>query len=299
MRRLAVLGAAAVLSVLGFGAAYVLASPKATAPGPGKVAICHATGSAKNPFTLETPDASSTDLNGHANHEDDIIPAVGVHPPQNMNTIYPGGWTGADILANDCEIPTGGGGITQTTTTTVTVPVTVTTPGTTVNVPGDTITREITVTVSAPTQTVTTPGTTTVVTVPSGVTTTVRLPSQTVTLPGVTTTIPGGTVERDPVTVTLAGTTTTVTAGATPTVVTVTTPTGSGVAGAVAESKRVTVTVKTPTRTVQVKGRVFRVNGTGVFAGRRFTVLVIRACGCPPGTHLFNGHCSGVVRGKG
>src|SRR5207249_2443347 len=120
-------------------------------------------------------DASSTDLSGHADHEDDIIPAVGVHPPQNMDTIYPGGWTGADILANDCEIPTGGGGITQTTTTTVTetVPVTVTTPGTTVTVPGDTITREITVTVSAPAQTVTTPGTTTVVTVPSGSTTTV------------------------------------------------------------------------------------------------------------------------------
>src|SRR6266480_4386647 len=154
MRRLAVFGAAAALSVLGFGAAYVLASPKAAAPGAGKIAICHATGSAKNPFTLETPDASSTDLSGHANHQDDIIPAVGVHPPQNMDTIYPGGWTGADILANDCEIPTGGGGITQTTTTTVTetVPVTVTTPGTTVTVPGDTITREMTVTVSAPAQ---------------------------------------------------------------------------------------------------------------------------------------------------
>jgi hypothetical protein len=298
MRRLAVLGAAAVLSVLGFGAAYVLASPKAAAPGPGKIAICHATGSATNPFNLETPDASG-DLNGHEGHPDDIIPAFGSYPGKNMGTIYPGGWTGADILANDCEIPTGGGGITQTTTTTVTetVPVTVTTPGTTVTVPGDTITRVITVTVSAPAQTVTTPGTTTVVTVPSGATTTVTLPSQTVTLPGVTTTVPGGTVERDPVAITVVGTTTTVAAGATPTVVTVTGPTGSGVAGAVAESKRVTVTVKTPTRTVQVKGRVVHVKGTGMFAGKRFTVLVIRACGCPVGTVLYHGHCA--VSGQG
>jgi hypothetical protein len=297
MRRPVVLGAAAVLSVLGFGAAYVLAGrEQAAPPGPGKIAICHATGSAKNPFLLETPDASG-DLNGHADHPEDIIPAIGNYPAKNFDTIYAGGWTGADILANDCEIPTGGGGITQTTT--VTGPgTTVTAPGTTVTVPGGTTTREITVTVSTPSVTVTVPGATTTVTVPSGATTTVTLPAQTVTLPAVTQTSPGVTVERDPVTVTREGTTTTITAGATATVVTVTRP-SSGVEGAVAVSKVVTVTVKTPSHTVRVPARVIHVAGTGMFAGRRFTVLVVRACGCPVGTHLFQGHCAAIVRGKG
>src|SRR5262249_11206313 len=161
--------AAAALSVLGFGAAYVLASTKQAAPGPGKIAICHSTSSATNQFNLEKPDASG-DLNGHANHPDDIIPAIGTNPAKNMTTIYPGGWTGADILANDCNIPSAGGGITQTVTTTV--PVTVTAPASTVTTPGETITREFTVTATAPGQTVTTPGATTVVTVPSGQTTT-------------------------------------------------------------------------------------------------------------------------------
>jgi hypothetical protein len=299
MRRLVVLGAAAVLSVLGFGAAYVLAGRQETAPpGPGKIAICHSTGSPKNPFVLETPDASG-DLDGHEGHPEDIIPAFGAFPGKNMDHIYPGGWTGADILANNCDIPSGGA-ITETTTTTVTqtVPVTVTTPGTTITTPGQTTTAVITVTVNAPAQTVTTPGTTTVITVPSGATTTVTLPSQTVTLPAVTQTLPSATIERDPVTITVAGTTTTVAAGSTATVVTITGPSG-GVEGAVAASKVVTVKVKTPGRTVSVKGHVVHVNGTGMFAGKRFTVLVIRACGCPAGTRLFNGRCRAVVHGEG
>jgi hypothetical protein len=298
MRRLILVAALAGVAVLGLGSAFVLAGQQAV-PGPGNIAICHATGSAKNPFLLETPDASG-DLNGHEDHPDDIIPAIGNNPPKNMDHIYPGGWTGADILANNCEIPTGGGGITQTTTTTVTetVPVTVTVPGTTVTVPGGTTSREVTVTVAAPSVTVTLPGAATTVTVPSGAATTVTLPAQTVTLPPVTQTNPGVTVVRDAVTVTQQGATTTVTAGATATVVTVTSA-SSGVEGAVAVSKLVTVTVRTPRRTLKVPARVIHVAGTGMFAGRRFTVLVIRSCGCPAGTQLFNVRCTRVVRGKG
>jgi hypothetical protein len=298
MRRLVVVAALVGVGMLGLGSAFVFAGQQRSAvpPGPDKIAICHATGSTKNPFVLETPDASG-DLNGHEGHPDDIIPAFGDFSGKNMDTLYPGGWLGADILANDCEIPTGGGGITQTTT--VTGPgTTVTAPGTTVTVPGGTTTREVTVTVSAPSITVTVPGATTTVTVPSGATTTVTLPAQTVTLPAVTQTNPGVTVVRDPVTVTREGTTTTVTAGSTPTVVTVSRPNG-GVEGAVAVSKVVTVTVKTPSHTVRVPARVIHVAGTGMFAGKKFTVLVVRACGCAVGTHLFQGHCAAVVRGKG
>jgi hypothetical protein len=41
----------------------------------GKITICHATGSATNPFVLITVSANATTGNGHGNHEDDLIPA--------------------------------------------------------------------------------------------------------------------------------------------------------------------------------------------------------------------------------
>ena len=65
--------------------------------------------------------------------------------PDPADTLYLG-WAGAEVLLNDCNIPTGA--ITSTATTTVTVPVTVTTPGTTVTLPEATVTREITVAVT-------------------------------------------------------------------------------------------------------------------------------------------------------
>src|SRR5262249_43989698 len=259
MRRLAVVVGVVGMMALGFGAAFVLAGSRQGTPGSGEVPICHS-GNGKQ-FVYETPDASGV-LSGHADHQYDIIPPFEVietggatthYPGKNLDTMYEGGYTGAEIHANRCVIPSGGGGITETTTTTETgtVPVTVTEPATTVTSPGATTTTVLTVTETAPAQTVTVPGTTTAVTVPSGARTTVALPPQTVTLPGVTTTIPGGTVERDPVTIRLQGTTRTITAGATTTVVTVTGRPSSGVEGAVAESKRVTVTLTTPSRRVR------------------------------------------------
>jgi hypothetical protein len=41
----------------------------------GKVALCHATGSATNPFVLITVSVNATTGNGHGRHADDLIPA--------------------------------------------------------------------------------------------------------------------------------------------------------------------------------------------------------------------------------
>ena len=286
-----------------------MAGPKAGTPGTGEIGICHATSSAKNPFVYETPDASGI-LDGHAKHEEDIIPPFVVvetggkttnYPGQNMDEIYGGGFTGAQVLLNKCKIPSGGGGVTETVTTTVTqtVPVTVTVPATTITLPGGTTTKEITVTVKLPGTTVTTPGTTTVVTVPSGQTTTVTLSTRTVTLPSSTVTIGGAVIERDPETVTLPGTTTTVIAGATTTVVTVTGPDKVAHSG-VAAAKKVHVTVKGPKRVVRVKAHVVHVRAKGVFGTKKFIVILVRSSrGCPPGSVPYQGHCTFVVRGKG
>ena len=42
---------------------------------PEKITICHATGSATNPFVVITVSVNATTGNGHGDHEDDIIPA--------------------------------------------------------------------------------------------------------------------------------------------------------------------------------------------------------------------------------
>ena len=193
MRRVVSVAAFAVLAALGFGAAFVLAASGDGTPGSGEIAICHS-GNGKN-FEHITPDASGI-LDGHAKHPDDIIPPFVViqvgggtthYPGQNMSAIYGNGFTGAEVLANNCDIPTGGGiiGTTQTTTTTTTPtitiknPVTVTVPETTITFPGTTTSKEVTVTVTLPEQTVTAAGTTTVVTLPPVVqTTTVTLPEK-------------------------------------------------------------------------------------------------------------------------
>ncbi|KAL7570817.1 hypothetical protein ACA910_018887 [Epithemia clementina (nom. ined.)] len=41
-----------------------------------RVNICHRTSSVSNPYNTITVDRSSTDLNGHADHEGDVFPAT-------------------------------------------------------------------------------------------------------------------------------------------------------------------------------------------------------------------------------
>jgi hypothetical protein len=313
MPRPASLGALAVVALIGFAAAYLTAGPSGAAGAPrtngNGIEICHATGSESNPFVSENPSASG-DLNGHANHPNDIIPPYVIidhdtttsFPGQNMDTLYGAGFTGAEVLANDCDVPTGGSiTTTVTTTTTVSVPTTttVTAPGTTVTVPGTVTTTVTTVTVTAPTQTVTAPGTTsTVVTVLPGQTTTVTLPAQTVTLPAATVTSPGETIERPVQTVTLPAVTQTIAGGTTTSVLTVTAP-NKVVQEGVLGTKRVVIHVKTPARTVRIPAHVLTVHGRGSQKGQKFVVIVIRVHGCPPGTVPFHGVCSHIVRGSG
>ena len=304
MPRLIVFGCLCVLGLFGFGSAYVLAGPKS-----GKkndhITICHS-GSGKH-FSEITP-ANIGVLQGHVkNDEFDIIPPFAViekgetvtFSGRNMDIIFGAGFTGAEVLANGCNIPQGDSQTqTETKETSTTVPVDVTVPGTTITAPGGTTTSEVTVTISLPGETTTAPGTTTVVTVPKKVTTTVTLPERTVSLPAVTLTAPGETVERPAETVTLPGTTVTVAAAATTTVVTVTGPTQI-VRGGVVGKKTAQVTLTTPRRVIRVAGRVYHLSGKGKYGQKKVIVVVVRPRGCPRGTVLYHGRCTPVVHGKG
>jgi hypothetical protein len=305
MRRLLLVAAVSVLVVLGFGAAYVLAGGLNSKQSI-HIRLCHS-GSGHH-FTLIHPSDVGA-LDGHIKNDPaDIIPPFVIvdngtevsFPGRNMDHVYAGGYTGAEVLANDCEIPEGPV-ITQTETTETTtdVEVTVTTPDTTVTLPATTNTSTVTVTVTAPGETTTAPGTTATITTPNDVTTTVTLPSHTTTLPGVTTTLAGQTVERPPNTVTLPAVTATVTASGTTTVFTVTGPGQVVQHPSVVVKKQFRATVRTPKHVIHVAGRVYRITGKGKFRGKRIVVIVSRTRGCPSGTVLFNGRCSAVVRGKG
>jgi hypothetical protein len=271
---------------LGLGAAYVLAD---SAQHNG-ILICHATGNPDH-FVDETPDAESIlHGTGHASHERDIIPPFVViengvrreFPGQNMDAILSGGFTGAQIWANNCVVPPVTNPVitqTVTTTETETVHVTTTVPGETVTAPGETTTKKIIIRVTTPGHTETLPGETTVVTVPTLTTTTVTLPERTVTLPSETVTERGQTVALPPVTVTVPGPTHTLTGESTTTVVTITTP-GQTIGGNVNGPAHVIVRVTTPGRTVTVTRKVIRVNHVHVESEPRTVILRVN-CRCP------------------
>jgi hypothetical protein len=249
--------ALAAVAVLGFGAAYVLAGPGVGTPGTGAIGICHS-GNGKQ-FQHITPDASGV-LSGHADHPYDIIPpfvyvlngTTTTYPGKNVDTLHGAGYTGAEVLANGCRIPTGRVGIT-------TVTEAITEPGPTITSPASTTLETVTEKIVVPARTVTAPGTTTVVTVPPGETTTVVLPEHTVTLPAATETVGGEHVLRPSETVTLPGTTTTETGGTKTTVVTVTGP-DTVVEGGDRATKEVVVTVTTPSRTLSEPARTLPVH---------------------------------------
>ena len=102
MRRLTLTAAA-------LASAAMIATPALAASN--QVSICHATGSAKNPYVLIHPAAAGV-ANGHMGHQDarDVIPPFtykGVTYSQNWNA------AGQALLANGCvpvTTPPGGGG---------------------------------------------------------------------------------------------------------------------------------------------------------------------------------------------
>jgi len=91
-------------ATLMFGAGAALADPGAGHGASGdKVTICHATGSASNPFVVITPSAEGV-LHGHYDHQDqrDIIP-----PFTLRGESYPGlNWaSGKSTFDNGCTVP--------------------------------------------------------------------------------------------------------------------------------------------------------------------------------------------------
>jgi hypothetical protein len=144
--------ATVALLAAGLGASTVLATGS-------KTMICHATGSASNPYVEITISNNAVEAHRHHQDREDIIPA-----PQ-------GGCPGEP------------GDITETVT--VTLPgttTTVTTPGTTVTLPAQTVTNTNTVTINNPGAVVTLPAVTLpVVTLPA-VTTTITTPGKTKTV---------------------------------------------------------------------------------------------------------------------
>jgi hypothetical protein len=94
-----------------------LAATAAAAPPPhnGKVTLCHARppASAKNGWVQITVSTNAVTHEGHGKHADDIIPSFTyyvksvqhAYPGKNLSTLF-GGFTGAQILANGCTLPT-------------------------------------------------------------------------------------------------------------------------------------------------------------------------------------------------
>jgi hypothetical protein len=257
VQRVAWLVALAGVAAAGLAAAYVVVGPAAGGVlAKNGITICHATSSSTNPFVEVTTSADGV-LSGHAHHPDDIIPpfevvlnngAREIYPGKNMDKVFGAGYTGAELLANGCRIPSGRLSVT-------TVPAATTEPGRTIATPGTTEAKTITEKAVVPAMTTTAPATSTVVTIPPETTTTVTLPERTVTVPPTTETIHGERIERPAEVVTLPGTTTTETSGASTTVVTVSGP-DKVVENGEHATKEVVVTVTTHSETVQEPAQV-------------------------------------------
>jgi len=97
---------AAAVALLGLAAVWSVSADNAGATPSDKVMICHATASASNPYTSPDVNTSSIDeennqyLNGHGDHENDIIPPF----TSPAGTYFPGlNWAdGQAIWENGC-----------------------------------------------------------------------------------------------------------------------------------------------------------------------------------------------------
>lgn len=105
-RKVSMAAGAGVLTMVG------IVGANADTPSGNHVTICHRTGSASNPYIAISPDVEGI-IEGHLEHEQagngpggDIIPAFtynGVTYSKNMDAEFPGGLTGAMIVARGCE----------------------------------------------------------------------------------------------------------------------------------------------------------------------------------------------------
>ena len=257
MHRLASFAALAGVALAGLATAYVVAGPAAGGVSvKNGITICHSTSSRTNPFVELTTSADGV-LSAHAHHPEDIIPpfevvlnngTTEVYPGKNMDKVFDAGYTGVEVLANGCRIPTGRLSVT-------TVPAALTEPGPAVTIPAMTEVKTIAEKAVVPALTTTAQATSTVVTVPPAATTTVTLPERTVTVPPSTETINGEQIVRPSETVTLPGTTETETGGTAGAVVTVTGP-DKIVEGGDHASKAVVLTVTTPSETTREPAHV-------------------------------------------
>jgi uncharacterized repeat protein (TIGR01451 family) len=111
-RRLAATFAVASVGALALTAAATSAPAGEGSPPTGSITICHATGSAGNPFVVNSPDASGN-VGGHGDHPGDIIPpfqwidsngATQQFPGQNWDTDF-GGYPGSAWWENGCKQP--------------------------------------------------------------------------------------------------------------------------------------------------------------------------------------------------
>jgi uncharacterized repeat protein (TIGR01451 family) len=104
-----VLGGAALVTLAGVAAAALLEGPDNPLASNEQVTICHATGSATNPFVqLRDPVKQLFSENGHANHANDIIPSFYYLDDNGDRQFYPGkNWDaeGQAIWANGCRSP--------------------------------------------------------------------------------------------------------------------------------------------------------------------------------------------------
>jgi hypothetical protein len=110
----------ALASIGGFAVAAPVVLAASNSNAGNKVTICHATGSATNPFVQINPNANGV-VNGHEAHQDarDIIPAFDYNDHGTMKHFAGQNLDaqGLAILNNGCKVPTGGqgGGVTPPT----------------------------------------------------------------------------------------------------------------------------------------------------------------------------------------
>ncbi len=100
----------AAIPFVALGALGAAGSASASQPvdGTNQVTYCHATGSTTNPYVVITTDKAAV-VNAHSKHQDerDIIPAFSYSVGKAVGTFAGLNLQNANILANNCNVPSG------------------------------------------------------------------------------------------------------------------------------------------------------------------------------------------------